>query len=90
MTEGAGSINSDLAVYIKRLRVPRLSEHLDRGTRQAAEERCLSRNRLRRVLAGVRTIKLDACATSCLIKATRSSVRRVLPHWDRDPNLRLQ
>ena len=38
MTEGAGSINSDLAFYIKRLRVPRLAEHLDRVTRQAAEE----------------------------------------------------
>jgi DNA replication protein DnaC len=38
MTEGTGSMNSDLAFYIKRLRVPRLGDHLDRVTRQASEE----------------------------------------------------
>lgn len=38
MTESSGSIHGDLAFYIKRLRVPRLGQHLDRITRQAAEE----------------------------------------------------
>jgi DNA replication protein DnaC len=38
VTEATGSINSDLAFYIKRLRVPRLGEHLDSVARQAAEE----------------------------------------------------
>jgi DNA replication protein DnaC len=38
MTAEARPINSDLAFYIKRLRVPRLSDHLDRVTRQATEE----------------------------------------------------
>jgi DNA replication protein DnaC len=38
MTRGTSPINSDLAFYIKRLRVPRLGDHLDRVTRQATEE----------------------------------------------------
>lgn len=38
MTESSGSIHGDLAFYIKRLRVQRLGQHLDRITRQAAEE----------------------------------------------------
>jgi len=38
VSEETRPINSDLAFYIKRLRVPRLRDHLDRVTRQAAEE----------------------------------------------------
>jgi DNA replication protein DnaC len=38
MTEATGSINSDLAFYLKRLQLPRVSERLPRITQQAAEE----------------------------------------------------
>ena len=37
MTEATGSMNSDLAFYLKRLRLPRIGERLDSVARQAAE-----------------------------------------------------
>lgn len=38
MTQATSSMNSDLASYIKRLRVPRIGEYLDNVARQAAQE----------------------------------------------------